>query len=131
MENKSEVRNNISNENKTTMACYQDTVMSRVDAKNNEITDEPYYGNADNTDNNDESADNDADNTTQSFDDMGLKETLLRGIYGHGFESPSSIQKKSIKRVIGGNDTIAQAQSGTGENGSIRNKYPTNNQHRY
>ena len=24
-----------------------------------------------------------------SFDDMGLKETLLRGIYGYGFDRPS------------------------------------------
>lgn len=54
-----------------------------------------------------------------SFDDMNLKEQLLRGLYGHGFEQPSSIQKKAIHRVIGGNDTIAQAQSGTGKTGTF------------
>lgn len=26
------------------------------------------------------------------FDDMGLKEILLRGIYGYGFKDPSPIQ---------------------------------------
>ena len=28
------------------------------------------------------------------FDNMNLGEDLLRGIYGYGFEKPSSIQKK-------------------------------------
>jgi translation initiation factor 4A len=52
---------------------------------------------------------------TQSFDDMNLKENLLRGIYGYGFESPSAIQQRAIMPVIQGRDTIAQAQSGTGK----------------
>jgi translation initiation factor 4A len=50
-----------------------------------------------------------------SFDDMGLEETILRGIYGYGFEKPSAIQKRAIVPVIKGNDIIAQAQSGTGK----------------
>jgi translation initiation factor 4A len=46
--------------------------------------------------------------TVESFDDMGLKEGVLRGIYGHGFVKPSPIQQKGILPVIQGKDTIAQ-----------------------
>jgi len=55
----------------------------------------------------------------ESFDEMGLKETLLRGIYAHGFEKPSPIQQRAIIPVIHGKDTIAQAQSGTGKTGTF------------
>jgi len=41
------------------------------------------------------------------FDDMGLKEQVLRGIYGYGFKDPSPIQAKGILPVIQGKDTIA------------------------
>ncbi len=41
------------------------------------------------------------------FDDMGLKESVLRGIYGYGFKDPSPIQQKGILPVIQGKDTIA------------------------
>jgi len=51
----------------------------------------------------------------ESFDEMGLKEELLRGIYGYGFEKPSAIQQRGIVPVLEGHDTIAQAQSGTGK----------------
>jgi translation initiation factor 4A len=54
-----------------------------------------------------------------SFDKMNLKENLLRGIYGYGFESPSIIQMKSIPKIMLGKDIIAQAQSGTGKTGSF------------
>jgi len=39
---------------------------------------------------------------------MGLKEEVLRGIYGYGFNKPSPIQQKGILPVIQGHDTIAQ-----------------------
>lgn len=42
------------------------------------------------------------------FDDMGLKDTVLRGIYGYGFVEPSPIQQKGVLPVIQGKDTIAQ-----------------------
>ena len=51
----------------------------------------------------------------ESFDDMGLKEDLLRGIYSYGFEKPSAIQQRAIKPLMLMRDTIAQAQSGTGK----------------
>mmetsp|Transcript_25686 Transcript_25686/g.40435 ORF Transcript_25686/g.40435 Transcript_25686/m.40435 type:complete len:404 (+) Transcript_25686:87-1298(+) len=51
----------------------------------------------------------------QSFDTMGLKEDLLRGIYGYGFERPSAIQQRAIRPIVQGRDVIAQSQSGTGK----------------
>jgi len=48
------------------------------------------------------------DESVDRFDDMGLKEEVLRGIYGYGFNKPSPIQQKGILPVIQGHDTIAQ-----------------------
>jgi len=59
------------------------------------------------------------DESVDRFDDMGLKEEVLRGIYGYGFNKPSPIQMKGILPVIQGHDTIAQAQSGTGKTGAF------------
>ncbi|XP_010789292.1 eukaryotic initiation factor 4A-I-like [Notothenia coriiceps] len=52
---------------------------------------------------------------TDSFDEMALREALLRGIYAYGFEKPSAIQQRAIMPCIKGYDVIAQAQSGTGK----------------
>jgi translation initiation factor 4A len=54
-----------------------------------------------------------------SFDDMDLPMNLLRGIYAHGFEKPSEIQKRGIVPIKNGNDLMAQAQSGTGKTGTF------------
>lgn len=51
----------------------------------------------------------------RTFEEMNLKDDLLRGIYGYGFEQPSAIQARGITQIISGKDTIAQAQSGTGK----------------
>ncbi|KAG2013818.1 ATP-dependent rRNA helicase RRP3, variant 2 [Coprinopsis cinerea AmutBmut pab1-1] len=53
--------------------------------------------------------------TVSTFDDLGLKEDLLRGIYAYNFEKPSAIQQRAILPIIQGRDVIAQAQSGTGK----------------
>ncbi|KIM46343.1 hypothetical protein M413DRAFT_441426 [Hebeloma cylindrosporum] len=50
-----------------------------------------------------------------TFDDLGLKEDLRRGIYAYNFEKPSAIQQRAILPIIQGRDVIAQAQSGTGK----------------
>lgn len=55
------------------------------------------------------------DQVVESFDDMGLKENLLRGIYAYGFEKPSAIQQRAIVPCCKNLDLIAQAQSGTGK----------------
>lgn len=51
----------------------------------------------------------------KNWDELNLKEEILRGIYRNGFENPTPIQSKAIKPIIQGNDIIAQAQSGTGK----------------
>ena len=55
----------------------------------------------------------------ESFEDLGLKDNLLRGIYAMGYEKPSSIQQKAIKPFLDGGDLIAQSQSGTGKTGTF------------
>jgi translation initiation factor 4A len=55
------------------------------------------------------------DEIIDNFDNMNLKEDLLRGIYSYGFEKPSAIQQRAILPLCKGHDIIAQAQSGTGK----------------
>lgn len=50
-----------------------------------------------------------------NWDELEIKNQLLRGIYANGFENPSPIQRKAIVPIIKGHDVIAQAQSGTGK----------------
>lgn len=45
-----------------------------------------------------------------NFDDMNLKESLLRGIYAYGFEKPSAIQQRAIIPCIKGMQSIHQYQ---------------------
>ena len=35
-----------------------------------------------------------------SFDEIGLKNKILRGIYGYGFEKPSPVQRLAIKPML-------------------------------
>ncbi|KAF8165494.1 P-loop containing nucleoside triphosphate hydrolase protein [Crassisporium funariophilum] len=51
----------------------------------------------------------------QTFDDLNLKDDLLRGVYAYNFEKPSAIQQRAILPITQGRDVIAQAQSGTGK----------------
>ena len=53
----------------------------------------------------------------ESWEELDVKIPLLRGIYSHGFERPSPIQKKAILPMFEKRDIIAQAQSGTGKTG--------------
>lgn len=55
----------------------------------------------------------DWEESIESFEEMGLPEVLLRGVYAYGFEKPSAIQQRAIKPVMLGHDLIAQAQSGS------------------
>ena len=55
----------------------------------------------------------------KTFDSMGLKHDLLRGVYNYGFEKPSAIQQRAVQPIISGRDVIAQAQSGTGKTSMI------------
>jgi translation initiation factor 4A len=46
------------------------------------------------------------DQSVDRFDEMGLKEEVLKGIYDYGFNKPSPIQQKCILPLIQGYDTI-------------------------
>jgi len=50
-----------------------------------------------------------------SFNDIGLKDSLLRGIYSYGFEHPSAVQQRAILPILKGRDVIVQSHSGTGK----------------
>ncbi len=52
-----------------------------------------------------------------SWEELNVRQELLRGIYAYGFEVPSPIQRKAILHLINKKDIIAQAQSGTGKTG--------------
>jgi translation initiation factor 4A len=54
-----------------------------------------------------------------SFDDVGLNEDILRGVYSFGFMTPSTIQARAVKPMIDRRDVIAQSQSGTGKTGAF------------
>eukprot|EP00227_Mantoniella_beaufortii_P018691 CAMPEP_0197588984 /NCGR_PEP_ID=MMETSP1326-20131121/10062_1 /TAXON_ID=1155430 /ORGANISM="Genus nov. species nov., Strain RCC2288" /LENGTH=400 /DNA_ID=CAMNT_0043153867 /DNA_START=268 /DNA_END=1470 /DNA_ORIENTATION=+ len=58
-------------------------------------------------------------NVVSTFDSMGIREDLLRGLYSYGFEKPSAIQQRAILPITSGRDVIAQAQSGTGKTSMI------------
>jgi len=55
----------------------------------------------------------------EDFEDMNLKDNLLRGVYNYGFEKPSPIQSKAIIPMTKGRDMVAQAQAGTGKTGTF------------
>ena len=52
-----------------------------------------------------------------NFEDerLNLKNEILKGIYGYGFEKPSPIQRIGIKPIIEGKDIVLQSHSGTGK----------------
>lgn len=56
-----------------------------------------------------------SEKTTIRFEDLGLSEKVLKAISDMGFEEPSAIQREIIPVVLGGNDSIGQAQTGTGK----------------
>lgn len=53
--------------------------------------------------------------STPSFEELGLRETLLQTIKSIGYESPSPIQAESIPHLLAGRDLLGQAQTGTGK----------------
>ena len=50
-----------------------------------------------------------------SFEDLNLELPIMRGIFSHGFETPSPIQQVAVRPMMSGYDIIAQAQSGLGK----------------
>lgn len=54
-----------------------------------------------------------------TFEQMNLKDELLRGIYSYGWEKPSFIQQQGIPMILKHRDVIMQGQSGTGKTGTF------------
>ncbi len=44
--------------------------------------------------------------TFPSFDDFGLKEELLRGIFGSGFDRPTEVQHRIYELLKTGRDVV-------------------------
>ena len=55
-----------------------------------------------------------ADSIT-SFDQLGLKQSLLKVLEEVGYENPSPIQAQTIPLLLEGRDVVGQAQTGTGK----------------
>ena len=53
--------------------------------------------------------------TTATFEEMDLKENLLKGIYAYGFQQPSAIQQRGIVPFLQGRDMLVLSRSGTGK----------------
>ena len=45
----------------------------------------------------------------RSFDELNLREELLRGVYAYGFDKPSAVQKRAILPIIRNRDVIVQS----------------------
>ncbi|KAH0793221.1 eukaryotic initiation factor 4A-III [Histomonas meleagridis] len=59
------------------------------------------------------------DQRIDDFEQMGLNQQLVHGIYSYGFKHPSDIQSLAIQPIIEKRQVIAQAQSGTGKTGAF------------
>ena len=50
-----------------------------------------------------------------AFEELKIKETILKGIQELGFTTPFPIQAQSIPLLLNGNDVVGQAHTGTGK----------------
>lgn len=53
--------------------------------------------------------------TDTRFADLGLRDTVLRGVETSGFSHPTHIQKQLIPAALAGRDVLGQAKTGTGK----------------
>ncbi|QDU32828.1 DEAD-box ATP-dependent RNA helicase CshA [Poriferisphaera corsica] len=53
--------------------------------------------------------------TSNTFEDLGLRNSVLKGIEKMGFQHPTDIQALLIPAVLSGRDVIGQAKTGTGK----------------
>jgi ATP-dependent RNA helicase DeaD len=52
---------------------------------------------------------------TKTFADLGLRNSVLKGVTESGFTNPTLIQAQLIPRVLFGKDVLGQAKTGTGK----------------
>jgi ATP-dependent RNA helicase DeaD len=57
----------------------------------------------------------DEPNDSMAFEELGVIEPLARAVRDLGYETPTSIQRKTIPVLLGGRDVIGQAPTGTGK----------------
>jgi len=57
----------------------------------------------------------DAFDTSKTFADLGLRDSVLRGVEEAGFKHPTDIQAALIPAMIAGRDLLGQARTGTGK----------------
>lgn len=57
--------------------------------------------------------------TSTTFADLGLRNSVLKGVEAAGFKSPTSIQAALIPPVLRGRDVLGQAKTGTGKTASF------------
>ncbi len=50
-----------------------------------------------------------------TFDQLGLRIELLKAIEAQGYTAPTPIQEKAVPVILGGQDILARAQTGTGK----------------
>ena len=55
----------------------------------------------------------------KKFNDLGLSEVILRAVAAEGYETPTPIQVKAIPTILGNQDMIGIAQTGTGKTASF------------
>ncbi len=60
-------------------------------------------------------SDDDSDEPSVTFEDLGLTGALLTSLREVGYEAPSPIQVATIPDLLAGRDVIAQAQTGSGK----------------
>ncbi len=56
--------------------------------------------------------------TQSRFEDLGISEDVLRAVRSLGWTEPTPVQAAAIPVGLGGNDLLAQAQTGTGKTGA-------------
>ena len=118
-DNRRHNRNNSRNDNSTGYGANENQNQnSGLNINRNEIISKPFSENVDENATNIE----DSSYTPKEFDKWEdlegiISEEIMRGIYGHGFDSPSLIQRKALLTIFDKKDIIAQAQSGTGKTG--------------
>ena len=59
------------------------------------------------------------DREMNAFDEIKVKETILKGIQELGFVTPFPIQAQTIPLLLDGNDVIGQAHTATGKTASF------------
>ena len=54
-------------------------------------------------------------NTTATFESLGLRSSVCKGVHAVGFDHPTDIQAELIPLILAGKDVIGQARTGTGK----------------